>query len=65
MGKVIISPTTQDIENIISDKEKLVRTGGGHWDGTRKGGFHSPPPKTCVVPCLPPIHFTSSLSSLK
>lgn len=60
MGKVIISPTTQDIEN-ISNKEKLVRVGGGHREGAGKGGFHTPP-NPCIVPCLHPIHFTSSLS---
>lgn len=59
MGKVITSPTTQDIENIISNKEKLVRAGGSHGEGAGKGGFHTLNP--CIVPYLLPIHFTSSL----
>lgn len=36
MGKVITIPTTQDIENIISNKEKLVRAGGSHREGAGK-----------------------------
>lgn len=59
MGKVITSPTTQDIENMISNKEKLVRAGGNHREGAGRGGFHTLNP--CVVPYLLPISFTSCL----
>lgn len=47
MGEVVVSPTTQDIENIISNKEKLVRTGGGHREGAESGGF---PPSPAPAP---------------
>lgn len=49
MGEVIISPTTQDIENIISNKEKLVGTGGRHGEGAESGGFPLPQPLHCPL----------------
>lgn len=59
MGKVIISPTTQDIENIISNKEKLVRVGGGHGEGAGKGGFHPPTPalSSTSLPFILPLAY--------